>query len=73
LTALLADARIDVFGSFADTVGELRRVENCTSHMASLKAQDHGNLYVERLAWEGGNRIRQPIMPKWATHICEAS
>jgi hypothetical protein len=34
----------------ADTVGELGRVENYVSHLASLKAQDHGNAYAERLA-----------------------
>ncbi len=33
-----------------DTVGELGRVENCASPIASLKAQDHGDAYVKRLA-----------------------
>ena len=45
----------------ADTVGELGRVENCASRMASLKAQDHGNAYAERLAWESGNRFANSI------------
>jgi hypothetical protein len=46
-----------------DTVGELGRVENCASRMASLKAQGHGNAYAERLAWEGGNRFANSIQP----------
>ena len=45
----------------SDTVGELGRVENCASRMASLKAQDHGNAYAERLAWESGNRFANSI------------
>jgi hypothetical protein len=45
----------------SDTVGELGRVENCASRMASLKAQDHGNAYAERLACESGNRFANSI------------
>jgi hypothetical protein len=44
-----------------DTVGELGRDPNCAWRMASLKAQDHGNAYAERLAWEGGNRFANSI------------
>lgn len=36
-----------------DTVGELGSLENCVSRMPSLKAQDNGNAYAERLALEG--------------------
>ena len=46
-----------------DTVGELGRDPNCAWRMASLKAQDHGNAYAERLAWEGGNRFANSIGP----------
>jgi hypothetical protein len=38
-----------------DAVGELRRVENCASRMASLKVQDHGNAYAGWLVWEHRN------------------
>jgi hypothetical protein len=31
--------------------------------MASLKAQDYGNAYAERLAWESGNRFANSIRP----------
>jgi hypothetical protein len=36
--------------------------------MASLKAQDHGNAYAEKLAWEGGNRFANSIPPFLVRH-----
>jgi hypothetical protein len=44
-----------------DTVGELGSLENCASRLASLKAQDHRNAWVQRLACEGRNRFANSI------------
>jgi hypothetical protein len=37
--------------------------------MASLKAQDHENAYVERLAWEGRNRFANSIPTLFETYF----
>jgi hypothetical protein len=45
----------------SDTVGELDRVKNRASPMASLKAHDRGDAYAVRLVLEGGNRFANSI------------
>jgi hypothetical protein len=52
-----------------DTVGELRRADNCASRLASLRAQDHENASAERLAWEGRNRFANSIPPFGETYV----
>jgi hypothetical protein len=50
-----------LFEKRSDTVGELGSLENCVSRLPSLKAQDHGNAYAERLALEGRNLFANSI------------
>jgi hypothetical protein len=54
---------IDDWEKGPDTVGELGSAENCASRMASLKAQDHENAYIERFDWEARNRFANSIGP----------